>query len=388
MHLPKPDPDSAAHGARVVSFLRDRIASAGGSIGFDEFMQHALHAPGLGYYAAGSAKFGAAGDFVTAPEVSSLFGRVVARQCADLLAQLPGAGILEPGAGTGRLAADVLTALDRIGRPPARYLILEPSAELAARQREYLAREAAELARRVAWIDDWPRDFRGVVLANEVLDALPVARFMIRGTQVRELRVGLADGGFAWQDAPAGPLLEAAVRGIESQLGAPLPEHYVSEVCLALPHWISGLAGCLADGLALLFDYGVSRREYYAAGKNGGWLRCHFRHRVHDDPLILAGIQDLSAWVDFTAVAGAAIDHGLDVAGYASQAGFLMHGGLENALAEAGAGLSAEHLELSRQVKLLTLPGEMGENFKCMGLRKGSARAPAVLVACDRAHTL
>lgn len=387
--LPAVDAASAAHSSKLVSFIEEKIAGSGGSIGFDEFMQHALYAPGLGYYVAGSRKFGAAGDFVTSPEISPLFANVLGRQCAQLLSGCPGSSVLEIGAGSGVMALQLLHKLHDLDAMPEQYLVLEPSAELQSRQQMLLATELPAACERVKWIDRWPEDFRGIVVANEVMDALPVSRFVVRAGEIRELRVCTAAGGkFSWIEKEAhSPLLDA-VRHIESDLGRQLPDGYRSEVCLALQPWIADLAKSISEGIVFLFDYGVSRAEYYAQERNTGWLRCHFRHRAHDDPLIYPGIQDLTSWVDFSAVASAASNSGLDVAGYTSQAQFLLNGGLALEL-EGFSGLSAvQQADLSRQVKLLTLPGEMGESFKCIGLSRGDAFGTTVFDGADRAHVL
>lgn len=386
--LPVPDDDSLAHCRHVTEFIRARIEAAGGSIGFAEYMQHALYAPGLGYYAAGATKFGAEGDFVTAPEVSPLFGRVLARQCADVLDALGGGSVLELGAGSGALALSMLEKFDALGAVPASYDILEVSPELTARQQTRLAALAPAISERVRWLDRLPESFDGVVVANEVADALPVERFVRTVDGVRRLGVTWGDGGFEYVTTPPGAALENAVREIERELGAGLPVGYVSEVCLALGPWLGDVLGCLRRGIVFLFDYGVSRREYYAPDRDRGWLRCHFRHHAHDEPLVYPGIQDITAWVDFTAAADAATRHGADVAGFVTQALFLLHGGLENEFRIAAGPGPARGLALAGQVKRLTLPGEMGENFKCLGLRKGEAPVPGALSAGDRAHAL
>lgn len=386
--LPRPDPLSAEHSARVADFLRRQIAESGGSISFAEFMHRALYTPGLGYYAAGATKFGLQGDFVTAPEVSPIFGRIVARQCAEVLAGDSGGGILEYGAGSGRLARDLLLALAELDALPARYDILEVSPDLQERQASYLRSELPELVDRVSWLDGPPKNHRGVIVANEVLDALPVERFRRGASDVRQLRVSVAGDGFAVVEAPAPEALADAVMAVERDLGERLPEGFVSEISLGLAPWISQLAESLQQGVALLFDYGVSRREYYDGCRSGGWLRCHFRHHAHNNPLILPGIQDLTAWVDFTAVAEAAVQSGLDVAGYASQARFLLGGGLDAEMRDFGRLPLASQLELSGQVKTLTLPGEMGEHFKCMALRRGDVPLPSAFQNADRTHTL
>lgn len=386
--LPEPDAASAAHSARVAEFIRERIDTAGGQISFAEYMHHALYAPGLGYYAAGTTKFGAAGDFVTAPEISPVFGRVLARQCAEVFAALDSPCLLEIGAGSGRLAVDLLRRLAGLDALPERYDILEVSADLRDRQESLLRQELPELADRVMWLGELPATHNGVIIANEVLDALPVERFAIREDGVAQICVSADGEAFEVSDRTAPKVLADAVAGIEQDLGRALPVGYVSDVCLAAPAWVADLAGTLREGVAFLFDYGVSRREYYSAERSGGWLRCHFRQHAHDDPLILPGIQDLTAWVDFTVVAQAAVDSGLDIAGFTSQAQFLIGGGLDKELAEFAELPIDAQLKLSAEVKLLTLPGEMGEHFKCIGLSRGSLPQATAFSFTDRTASL
>ncbi len=386
--LPAPDATSAAHSERVAAFIRERIGAAGGRISFAEFMQHALYAPGLGYYAAGSTKFGGAGDFITAPEVSSVFGGVVARQCREVLDQTGGGEILEYGAGSGKLAADVLTALRRMDTLPTAYNILEVSADLRQRQEVRLRECVPDLMELVHWLDTPPAAVRGVILANEVVDALPVERFVCRDSGVMQQCVAEGQEGFEFVETAAAARLASAVAAIEDELGAQFPDGFVSEICLAVPDWIAGLSSALDEGVALLFDYGVSRREYYAAERSDGWLRCHFRHHAHNNPLILPGIQDLTTWVDFTAIAEAAVATGFEIGGYSAQAQFLMAGGLDAELQGFAELALKEQFELSRQVKTLTLPGEMGEHFKCMALQKGAIATPSGFSLADRTHVL
>lgn len=386
--LPKPDALSAAHSERVADFIRARISDAGGSVSFAEYMQHSLYAAGLGYYAAGSIKFGAQGDFVTAPEVSSIFGHVLARQCAEVLSEVSDGSILEYGAGSGKLARDVLKALERLDALPERYEILEVSGDLQQRQAEFLRADIPALLSRISWIQAPPENHTGVIIANEVLDALPVERFIRTATGVEQLRVVTDGKTFGLIQSPAPENLSNAVLTIEEELGEALPAGYVSEISLGLPGWVSTLADSLKRGLVFLFDYGVARREYYTHERSGGWLRCHFRHHVHDDPLILTGIQDLTAWVDFNAVAEAAANAGLDVAGYSAQAQFLLGGGLDVEMREFASLPLTAQLELSGQIKTLTLPAEMGEHFKCMALRRGDISTPSAFNLADRTHTL
>lgn len=386
--LPPPDADSAHHSQRVAAHIRGQITAAGGSISFAEFMQHALYAPGLGYYVAGAAKFGADGDFITAPEVSVMFGRVLARQCAEVLAATDSGSILEFGAGSGKLAVDVLGALQELDALPDYYDIIEVSADLAQRQQALLRERVPQLVSRVRWLTELPPRHVGVVIANEVLDALPVERFLRTETGVRQLRVTVDDGEFRMQESDVPTHLLAAVERIEADLGERLAPGFVSEVSSAMSGWLNDVAAALHHGAIFLLDYGVSRREYYAAERDNGWLRCHFRHRAHGDPLTHVGIQDLTAWVDFTAVADAAVANGLEIVGYAPQAQFLLGGGLELELKEFTSLPTKTQIELSGQVKILTLPDEMGENFKCMALRRGTVPVPSAFRHADRAHTL
>ena len=382
--LPPLNADERAHSSRVSEHIRAFMAAHGGVIGFDAWMRLALYAPGLGYYSAGATKFGGAGDFVTAPEVSSLFSRCLARQAADVLRET-GGGILELGAGSGRMAADLLLELQALESLPEHYRILEVSADLAERQRARLAQLPPEISRRVQWLDRWPQDESdgggyGVVLANEVLDAMPVQRFVLRGEpgaqEVRELGVALsADGrGFEWREMPASSELMHAVESILNSLPAPLPDGYVSEVCLAFQPWMAGLATQLDRGVALLIDYGLPRAQLYHPERVDGSLRCHFRHRAHDDPFLNVGLQDITAWVDFTRVAEAADSADLDVLGFATQAAFLIGAGMESLLTtemQLAADDGRRQAQLAGEARRLMLPGEMGEIFKVIALGRG-----------------
>jgi SAM-dependent MidA family methyltransferase len=389
LSLPQPDAQSAAHSVRVAEFLREKIANSGGQISFAEYMHHALYAPGLGYYSASTTKFGAAGDFVTAPEVSSVFGQVLAQQCVEVLHQVEAASILEIGAGSGKLAVDILATLAQLDAlPQSGYQILEVSADLRERQEVLLRRELPELIDRVTWLECLPDEHRGVIVANEVLDALPVERFIRRSNGTSQLCVAVDNDAFVLCEREAPDYLAAAVGAIEAKRGERLADGFSSDVCVAATHWVGDLAQVLRNGVVFLFDYGVTRREYYAAERSGGWLRCHFRHHVHDDPLILPGIQDLTAWVDFSAVAEAAVSGGLEIVGFVNQAQFLIGGGLDRQLANFSELPIDAQLKLSAQVKLLTLPTEMGENFKCLGLSRGAPTQPSAFGLADRTTSL
>jgi SAM-dependent MidA family methyltransferase len=389
--LPSPDADSRAHSDRVREHIAGVVDNAGGSIGFAEFMHHALYAKGLGYYSAGATKFGEAGDFITAPEISSLFGKVLANQVAVVLGQIADAGsraVLEIGAGSGVLAVDLLQRLRSLESLPSHYHILEVSPDLQQRQRVAIESALPDYVDNVTWLSGLPESFSGAVVANEVLDALPIERFVKRNGQVFQLAVTVSDGEFVWEELPAPDILRTAVQDIESDLGMALPDDYLSEVSLGVDEWLGNLAGCLEQGFVFLFDYGVSQTDYYAADRSGGWLRCHFRHHVHNDPLVLPGIQDLTAWVNFSQVANAAYDGGLRIEGFVTQAQFLMLGGLPQELEDIASLPTEAQIKLSQQAKLLMMPGEMGENFKCLGLAKGAIEAPQLFAAADRSHTL
>jgi len=405
--------DEERHSQAARDFIRDRILAAGGWLSFADFMESALYAPGLGYYSAGAVKLGSSGDFVTAPEISDLFSRCVARQCADVLAATSsaaigsaatgsaatgGAGmgwagiggeILELGAGTGRMAVTILESLAEIGVLPERYAILEVSADLAERQRARVEQLPVELRKRVVWLDRLPAAaVRGVVLANEVLDALPVQRFVVSSGKAVELGVGVvgadrvraggarsasgaggasgagvvgaaaAAPGFEWREGAELPSASALVTG--------LPDGYTSELCSRIEPWIASVSQCLAQGALLLFDYGLPRSHYYHPQRVDGTLRCYFKQRAHNDPFINVGVQDITAWVDFTRVADGALAAGLEVSGFVTQAAFLLGTGIESMTMEVDD--VATRARLAGEARRLLMPGEMGESFKVMAL--------------------
>ncbi len=374
--------DSAAiHRSTLEALVRREIEAAGGRVPFDRFMELALYAPGLGYYLAGAPKLGPDGDFVTAPEISPLFARCLAAPCREVFSALRTKGshqadLLELGAGTGTLAAELLSALSIQGPLPERYLILEPSPELAERQRQTLAEQVPDLLERCQWLDRLPEHFDGIVLANEVLDAMPVHRFQISDQdRVQEVCVGYAEGHSGQQfvdvlTEPASPPLEAAVKALQAAGLATAPG-YRSEVNLRLAPWIQALSAMLDTGLLLLIDYGYPRAELYLAERSQGTLMCHSRHRAHGDPYRDLGLQDITAHVDFTALAEAGQTAGLQLAGYTTQANFLIGCGIDALIAEVGADDPMAMLELAAGAKQLLLPSLMGERFQVMGLAKG-----------------
>lgn len=370
--LPVPTTDAQEHSLQLVQLIRDEMGRQDGRLGFDRFMELALYAPGLGYYTAGARKFGEAGDFVTAPEISPLFARCLARQCREVLDELGGGDLLEFGAGSGALATDLLLELEALGSLPDRYLILEISPDLKQRQKETLEERAPHLLQRVAWLEHMPEQgFRGVVVANEVLDAMPVQRFRIEADGVREGFVRWGDGCFeAVWDLPVTPGLADAVAALQQRIG-PLDEGYESELNLRSGPWLEALGERIAAGLLLLIDYGYPASEYYHPQRSMGSLMCYYRHRAHGDALALPGLQDITAHVDFSAVAAAGLSAGFDLAGYTNQANFLLGCGLDRLLADSDPYDIKVHMALMQGVKRLTLPSEMGERFKVLALGRG-----------------
>lgn len=383
--LPEPDAVAAAHSERLSTLLKRRIADAGGVIPFREYMNTVLYEPGLGYYMAGAAKFGERGDFITAPEVSPLFGQAIAVQLAEVLDETQGA-VLEIGAGNGKLALSVLEAL--AARDDLQYSILEPSAELTQRQQQLLRAELpTELYNRVSWHTTLPESFDGVIVANEVMDALPVERFRVSDAGLMQLGVTQQ---LDWQLVPANAELLKAVSAIESDIAYALPVGFESEICPLLSPWIRSLSQALNKGVVLLVDYGYPRREYYAMERTQGTLACYYQHHMQDDPFFLPGIQDITAHVDFTAVVEAGIACDLELLGYASQSAFLLDNRLLDLADELSARLEreADRITMSRGVKTLTLPGEMGERFQVMALGKDYHRPLRGFTTQDLAYRL
>jgi SAM-dependent MidA family methyltransferase len=365
--LPLPDLDARAHSGRVVAHIRDAIVAAGGWIPFARYMELALYAPGLGYYAAGATKLGAAGDFVTAPELTPLFATALSLQLADILAATRGREIVELGAGSGRLAADLLNALERRDVSPTRYAILEPSPDLRERQRATIDRDAAPYAASVEWLDALPAAIDGAVIANEVLDAVPahvIARqngaWQERGVAWHDIR-----GAFVWRSHPAEvPLMVIADRRF------PADGDYLSEINPAAEALVEDVGKRIVGGAALFIDYGFPAAEFYHPQRNQGTLMCHYRHRAHDDPFAWPGLTDITAHVDFSAMAAAGERAGLRVAGYAAQAPFLMGCGILDALAAVGAPETAAYAKAAAPLQVLLSPAEMGELVKVLALAK------------------
>lgn len=365
--LPPPSLEAAQHSVRLSQTLRHEIDVQGGWISFARYMELALYAPGLGYYTAGAHKFGEAGDFITAPELSVLFGRTLARQVAEIMADSDPA-VLELGAGSGKLAVDLLGELEQLDRLPQRYSILEVSADLRQRQQELIRQRLPHLFERVQWLDALPATLSGAIVANEVLDALPVHLVRWRDDAIHEVGVGCTEQGFIWQERAlgAGELRDAA-----QTIG--VPPGYTSEICLAARGLIRSLAQRLTQGAMLFIDYGFGKGEYYHPQRMTGTLMCHYRHHAHDDPFYLPGLQDITAHVNFTDIAECGIDAGLEFSGYTNQAFFLINNGIADLLRDTSPDELRHYLPLSAQLQKLTSPAEMGELFKVIALGKKMA---------------
>lgn len=380
-HLPSPSLDAAAHSARLTRLIADEIAVTGGWISFARYMELALHAPGLGYYSAGARKFGPDGDFVTAPELGPLFACTLAHQAMQVLRATDG-DILEFGAGSGRLARDLLSELAVLNCLPRRYLILETSAELKARQAALLQKELPQFAARIEWLTALPEEFTGFIFGNEVLDSMPVHVIKTRADGIDELGVDFDGEKFTESMRPAkGVVLEAA-----KELN--LPPDYATEIGLAPRAFVRALAACIEHGVALFVDYGFPAHEHYHAQRNRGTLMCHYRQHAHDDPFSLVGLQDITAHVDFSAIARAGTESGLELLGYCGQARFLINSGITTFLEKIPAKNVKAYLPSSAEAQKLMSPAEMGELFKVIAFGKNFSEALVGFATGNRRHTL
>jgi SAM-dependent MidA family methyltransferase len=365
MSLPTPSIEAVAHSAKLTEVIFDEISAQGGWLSFARYMELALYAPGLGYYTAGAHKFGEDGDFVTAPELSSLFGRTLARQVAEIMT-VSAPQILELGAGSGKLAVDMLSELEQLGSLPQQYNILEVSADLRERQQSLIRERLPHLFERVSWLDTLPEKIFGAVIANEVLDALPVHVVHWQDSAITERGVAVSGGNLVWQ--------ERAITDDELLLSAQqisVPDGYVSEIGLAARGLVNSLAQQLNQGALLFIDYGFGAGEFYHPQRSSGTLMCHYRHHAHDNPLFLPGLQDITAHVNFTDIAEFGIDAGLVFLGYTNQAFFLTNSGITEFLEDTSPENIRDYLPLSAQLQKLTSPAEMGELFKVIALGKG-----------------
>ncbi|MFN3884628.1 MAG: class I SAM-dependent methyltransferase [Rhodocyclaceae bacterium] len=377
-----PSPDAQAASRELCSRIASRIRAEGGWLSFADYMEMALYSPGLGYYAGGAHKFGVMGDFVTAPELTPLFGQALARQVAQILhAVSPAPNLLEAGAGSGKLAADLLLSLEALDALPLRYEILELSGELRARQRQTIETAVPHLADRVVWLDELPEAFIGCVIANELLDALPVHAVAWRESGLMERGVTLRGEGFGWaEERPAQGALAEAMAAL------PVEAPFESEIGLAARAWVAEWGRRLERGALLLIDYGLPRQELYHPLRNRGTLRCHYQQRLHDDPFWWPGLSDITAHVDFTALAEAGFEAGLDVLGYASQATFLINCGIGELFTQRRS--DGRTLAASGALQMLLSPHEMGEMFKVLALGKAMEAPLMGFEHGDRTHAL
>ena len=369
--LPQPGDDALVHTTACAAMLREEIAAASGWLSFARFMELALYAPGLGYYAAGARKFGADGDFVTAPEISSLFGQCLAQTIAEVLCET-GGDVLELGPGSGKLAIDILLALEERGALPDKYYLLEVSADLRERQQQAIALLPPQLFQRVVWLDELPPDFIGVVIANEVLDVIPVHLVTFLSGRSFERGVVVRNGAFAWQDVAALPVeLIAPVAHVQREyLNLAPSQNYLTEFAPSVAGLVKSLAHSIKRGALIFIDYGFRGAEFYHPSRITGTLMCHYRHYAHTDPFVFPGLQDITAHVDFTAVADAGVNAKLQLLGYTTQANFLLASGLTDRLLIAAPEVAATYLPLTAQAQRLVSPAEMGEFFKVIGFGK------------------
>ncbi|MBT8126169.1 MAG: SAM-dependent methyltransferase, partial [Gammaproteobacteria bacterium] len=369
--LPQPDNTNSQRSRDLTACIAQLCEQQGGSIAFSDYMRMALYQPGMGYYSSGLNKFGQSGDFITAPEVSSLFSRCLARQIAQVFNQTGVNDVLEFGAGSGLMAVDILLELEQQQALPMNYYILELSAELRQRQQQTVADKAPHLLVKVHWLDALPQQaIEGVVIANELLDAMPVECFRIHGDVIEQLRVTTRTGQLRADYQNADDAMVEQVRTLEKRRGGAFPQGYCSEFNPAIKAWLASLYDQLGKALVLLIDYGYPVTEYYLDERDRGTLICHYQHRAHSNPLWYPGLQDITAFVDFSAVAHAADEVGFDVSGYTTQAMFLMGCGLGELHQSMVSEDQQQQLKLAQQIKTLTLPSEMGERFKAMALSK------------------
>ena len=370
LDLPEPSETEKQHSQKMHELIVQEINQAGGWIDFAQYMQLALYAPGLGYYSAGLQKFGEQGDFITSPEVSPLFAQTLANPVAKLLAELPNGQLMEFGAGSGKLAADLLHALNVLGQLPETYFIVELSADLQQRQREMLQQRVPDLLPRVQWLNQLPEaPFNVIIIANEVMDAMPATRFAIKEGEVLQQGVAVQDGELGLCYRPASDEIQQQVTALKIETTPGF--EYCSEINLNIAPWIKSLAACINQGAIYLIDYGYTRSEFYSAERDMGTFIGYYHHRSLDAPLWYPGLQDLTAFVDFTAVAEAALENELDVDGFTSQGNFLINCGLAELVESIETKSELDNFKLVQQMKTLSLPGEMGERFKVLGLSKG-----------------
>jgi len=392
MLLPKPSAEQLQHQQQLLTHLNESCIKNGGKLHFEDFMQLVLYAPKLGYYSAGQHKIGAQGDFITAPEVSPLFSQCLAKQCSQILQTLSDnqSIILEVGAGSGKMACEIIHELSLLNQLPKEYWILEISADLIARQKKYLKENCPSYFKHCRWLTSLPESsFNGIVIANEVLDAMPVHLFQIsENNSILEGQVCFQNDSWKIVFEPTqNERLKQAVTTLQTRLPHPLPSGYTSEINLMQEAWLHSIADSLNQGVIVLIDYGFPSHEYYHPSRQQGTLMCHYRHRAHPNPLEYIGLQDMTAHVDFTAVALSGKDCNLKLLGFTHQAAFLIANGLLD-YAEKAVHSTHANLKISQQIQTLTAPHEMGELFKVLALGKNYSQPMQGFEMLDHRHRL
>tara|TARA_B100001287_G_scaffold272801_1_gene275099 strand:+ start:2180 stop:3370 length:1191 start_codon:yes stop_codon:yes gene_type:complete len=372
----------------ALSEIKQKIKSSGGKISFSKFMQHALYAPLLGYYSGKSKKFGESGDFITAAEETGILGRIIAKQCSVILNEIPDAAIIEYGPGSGALAVSILKQLLQMGLKPRAYYMVDVSEDLIERQKNRISTELPEIYDSVIWKSEIPDGFSGIVIGNEVVDSMPFERFMISNKRILQFFVGTKEEELVYKLEPANIEIQKYVKRIESQIGKSLCEGYISEISFLGRDWINQISLKLNEGMIILLDYGVSRSEYYSDDKNQGWTHCHFKHHKHFEPLIYPGMQDITTWVDFSLISETAKANDMIVDAYLTQAQFIINNGIEDEFLGFESMDIKKQMELTRQIKLLTLPDKMGSNFKCLVMTKNFYKKGMVNQTGDKSYVL
>jgi len=372
----------------ALSEIKQKIKSSGGKISFSKFMHHALYAPLLGYYSGKSKKFGESGDFITAAEETGILGRIIAKQCSVILNEIPDAAIIEYGPGSGALAVSILKQLLQMGLKPRAYYMVDVSEDLIERQKNRISTELPEIYDSVIWKSEIPDGFSGIVIGNEVIDSMPFERFMISNKRILQFFVGTREEELVYKLEPANIEIKKYVKRIESQIGKSLCEGYISEISFIGRDWINQISLKLNQGMIILLDYGVSRSEYYSDDKNQGWTHCHFKHHKHFEPLIYPGMQDITTWVDFSLISETAKANDMIVDAYLTQAQFIINNGIEDEFLGFESMDIKKQMELTRQIKLLTLPDKMGSNFKCLVMTKNFLKKGMVNQTGDKSYVL
>ena len=387
-NLPVPNHDEKNISDLALNEIKQKIKSNGGKISFSKFMHHALYAPDLGYYSGKSEKFGKSGDFITAAEESGILGRIIAKQCSIILNEMPDASIIEYGPGSGALAVSILKQLLQMNLKPRAYYLVDVSEDLIERQKNRILTELPEIYDSVVWISEIPEGFSGIVIGNEVIDSMPFERFLISDKRILQFFVAIEDEELVYELESANFEIKKYVKQIESKIGKYLCDGFISEISFKGRDWINEISLKLNQGMVILLDYGTSRSEYYSDDNNKGWMHCHFKHHKHFEPLIYPGIQDITTWVDFSLISETAKANGMMIDAYLTQAQFIINNGIEDEFLGFESMDIKKQMELTRQIKLLTLPDKMGSNFKCLVMTKNFLRRDLVNQTGDKSYVL